>query len=54
MIHFKISKNGAEIRSEDGKLLNIYQKRDYKNLESMRSNVLADWSKMVDNLMTLN
>lgn len=54
MIHFKISNNGAEIRSEEGRLLKIYQKRDYKNLESMRDRVLSDWSKMVDNLMTLD
>ena len=54
MIHFRISGNGAEIRSNKGRLLKIYQKRDYKSLDSMREKVLADWSKMVDNLMTLD
>jgi hypothetical protein len=54
MIHFKISNNGAELRNEDGRLLKIYQRRDYKSITSMRNKVIADWSKMVDNLMTLD
>lgn len=54
MIHFKISNNGAELINEDGRLLKIYQRRDYKSINSMRNKVIEDWSKMVDNLMNLD